>query len=135
MLRRALDELSTDLLGGRGGGVQVLSVMEARARSFAAVRVIGLQRGVFPRRVAEDPLLPDPLRRALRDVLPDLPVKSEGHEEERFLFAQLLASAPQVHLSCAQRDATGRATPRPRCSSARRPSSSTNRSRARRATR
>ena len=111
VLRRALGDAGTDPLGGRGGGVQVLSVMEARARTFAAVRVIGLQRGVFPRRVTEDPLLPDALRRALRDVLPDLPVKAEGHEEERFLFAQLCAAAPQVHLSCAQRDATGRATP------------------------
>src|SRR5262249_25686378 len=46
-----------------------------------------------------------------RDVLPDLPIKGEGHEEERFLFAQLVAAAPQVHLSCAQRDAAGRATP------------------------
>lgn len=111
VLRRALADAGTDPIGGRGGGVQVLSVMEARARSFEAVRVIGLERGVFPRRVTEDPLLSDALRRALRDVLPDLPVKGEGHEEERFLFAQLCAAAPQVHLSCAQRDATGRATP------------------------
>ena len=111
VLRRALGDAGTDPLGGRGGGVQVLSVMEARARSFDAVRVIGLERGVFPRRVSEDPLLSDSLRRALRDVLPDLPVKGEGHEEERFLFAQLCAAAPRVHLSCAQRDATGRATP------------------------
>jgi hypothetical protein len=111
LLRRELAELGTDALGGRGGGVQVLSVMEARSRSFAALRLIGLVRGVFPRRIGEDPLLPDALRRALRDVLPDLPVKAEGHEEERFLFAQLLAAAPEVHLSCAQRDARGRAAP------------------------
>src|SRR6185436_15871557 len=107
--RRSLAEASTDPLGGSGGGVQVLTVMEARSRSFAALRVIGLNRGVFPRRISEDPLLPDALRRALRDVLPDLPIKSEGHEEERFLFAQLVAAAPEIHLSCAQRDATGRA--------------------------
>jgi PD-(D/E)XK nuclease superfamily len=114
VLRRALAEASTDPLGGAGGGVQVITVMEARSRSFAALRVIGLNRGVFPRRVSEDPLLPDALRRALRDVLPDLPIKGEGHEEERFLFAQLVAAAPHVHLSCAQRDATGRAaTPSP----------------------
>ena len=109
VLRRVLAEATTDPLGGSGGGVQVLTVMEARSRSFAALRVIGLNRGVFPRRISEDPLLPDALRRELRVVLPDLPIKGEGHEEERFLFAQLVAAAPQVHLSCAQRDATGRA--------------------------
>jgi hypothetical protein len=110
LLRRVLAEASTAPLGGSGGGVQVLTVMEARSRSFDALRVIGLNRGVFPRRISEDPLLPDALRRELRVVLPDLPIKGEGHEEERFLFAQLVAAAPQVHLSCAQRDATGRAT-------------------------
>jgi len=111
LLRRELADAGTDLLGGRGGGVAVLTVMEARSRSFDALRVIGLNRGVFPRRVGEDPLLPDALRRALRDVLPDLPIKGEGHEEERFLFAQLLVAAPHVHLSCARRDASGRPTP------------------------
>ncbi|HKA14660.1 MAG TPA: PD-(D/E)XK nuclease family protein [Myxococcota bacterium] len=111
VLRCAIADAATDPIGGAGGGVQVLSVMEARARSFEALRVIGLERGAFPRRVSEDALLPDALRRALRDVLPDLPIKGEGHEEERFLFAQLVAAAPQVHLSCAQRDAAGRATP------------------------
>ena len=111
VLRSALADASADPLGGSGGGVQVLSVMEARARGFAALRLIGLNRGVFPRRISEDPLLPDALRRALREVLPDLPIKGEGHEEERFLFAQLVAAAPLVHLSCAERDATGRAAP------------------------
>jgi hypothetical protein len=111
LLRRELADAGTDPLGGRGGGVAVLTVMEARSRSFDALRVIGLNRGVFPRRVGEDPLLPDALRRALRDVLPDLPIKGEGHEEERFLFAQLLAAAPDVHLSCARHDASGRPTP------------------------
>ncbi len=111
LLRRALAEAGRDRLGGQGGGVQVLTVMEARARSFDALRVIGLNRGLFPRPIAEDPLLPDGLRRALRDVLPDLPVKAEGHEEERFLFAQLLAAAPRVHLSCARRDTRGREAP------------------------
>jgi hypothetical protein len=110
LLRRALGDAGTDAFGGSGGGVQVLTVMEARARRFDAVRVIGLNRGVFPRRLAEDPLLPDALRRVLRVVLPDLPVKTESHEEERFLFAQLLGSAPRVWLSCARTDAAGRPT-------------------------
>ena len=35
----------------------------------------------------------------MRDVLPEIPVKKLGLDEERFLFAELLASAPQVTLS------------------------------------
>ncbi|MGH0036718.1 MAG: PD-(D/E)XK nuclease family protein [Myxococcota bacterium] len=97
--RRLLESAGRDRRGGRGGGVQVLSVMEARARTFDHLFVVGLNRDVFPRVVQEDPLLPDTLRRGLRAVLPDLPVKQEGVEEERFLFAQLLASSPDVTLS------------------------------------
>ncbi len=96
-------------LGGAGGGVQCLSVIEARARCFDLLCVIGLNRGHFPRTISEDPLLPDALRRELRSLLPDLPVKSEGHAEERYLFAQLLAANPRALLLGARRESAGAA--------------------------
>jgi hypothetical protein len=111
VLRRELEGALRDPLGGSGGGVQVLGVMEARARSFDHLFLMGMNRGLFPRAVSEDPLLPDELRRALRDVLPDLPVKREGHDEERFLFAQLLTCAPVLTLSLAVTDDDGRPQP------------------------
>lgn len=96
-------ELGRDSLGGDGGGVQVLDVTEARGRTFEHLFVAGLNRGVFPRVVREDPLLPDSLRQVLSregyGVLPDLARKLVGFSEERFLFAQLLASSPAVTLS------------------------------------
>jgi hypothetical protein len=74
--------------------------MEARARCFDHLFVVGLNRGLFPRVVQEDPLLPDSVRGHLAaEVLPEFPVKARGLDEERFLFAQLLASAPRVTLS------------------------------------
>jgi hypothetical protein len=92
-------------VGGRGGGVQLLSVMEARGRTFDTLCMIGLERGSFPRTVAEDPLLPDALRGGVAaDLLPFLPVKTRGAHEERYLFAQLLASAPRVICTWATRD-------------------------------
>ena len=91
--------------------MQLLSVMEARARTFDHLLLVGLNRGVFPRVVSEDPLLPDGVRRALRDVLPELPVKREGVDEERFLFAQLMASSESVVLSWSATDDGGRARP------------------------
>jgi hypothetical protein len=98
-LGSAVESLRRSPLGGAGGGVQVLSVMEARGLRFEHVFLLGMSRGVFPRVVREDPLLSDPARRRLRDVLPDLPVKREGFDEERFLFADLLAGAAAVTLS------------------------------------
>jgi RecB family exonuclease len=96
--------------GGAGAGVQVMGVVEARARTFAHLFVLGLNRDVFPRQVREDWLLPDRLRAALLPVLPDVPLKRTGHDEERFLFAELLSAAPAVGVSWTECDDDGKPT-------------------------
>ncbi len=98
-------------VGGAGGGVAVLSVEQARSRTFERLFLIGLSREVFPRPIGEAPLLPDGLRRRLRAVLPDLPVKSEGYDEERYLFAQLLSSSSNTVVSHPEVDEDGRRRP------------------------
>ena len=109
LLERRLASAGRAPFGGAGGGVQVLNVTEARARSFEGLWVIGLQRDAFPRAVSEDALLPDALRVRLRALLPDLPLKHAGHDEERFLFAQLAAASPRVRLLASICDDDGRA--------------------------
>jgi hypothetical protein len=108
LLADLLDGAGAAPLGGQGGGVQVLSVVEARARTFDHLFVIGLNRDVFPRTVREDPLLPDELRRVLQRVLPDVPVKRAGFDEERYLFAQLLSAGISVTLSWQAADDDGK---------------------------
>ncbi len=107
LLERALRDAGRDPLGGAGGGVAVLDAVEARGRTFRHLFVVGLERGLFPRAVQEDPLLADDLRRSLTDLLPDLPVKLAGYDEERYLFAQLLSAAPEVTLSWRTADEDG----------------------------
>ena len=109
LLERRLADAGRAALGGAGGGVQILNVTEARARSFEGLWLVGLRRDAFPRAVSEDPLLPDALRARLRALLPDLPLKRDGHDEERFLFAQLVAASPQVRLLASSCDDDGRA--------------------------
>ena len=99
VVQRPLREAAATPLGGEGAGVQVLSVTEARARTFDHLFVLGLNREVFPRPVVEDPLLPDDLRRRLQDLLREIPIKARGFDEEHYLFAQLLSASPQVTLS------------------------------------
>ncbi len=111
LLRRALAATGGAPLGGTGGGVQVLSVTAARARTFAHLFVVGLNRDTFPRQVREDPLLPDRVRLALAAVVPDLPIKRGGVDEERFLFAELLSAAGEVTVSWPLCDDDGRARP------------------------
>jgi hypothetical protein len=87
-------------IGGKGGGVQLLTVTEARARTAERVFFFGAVRGVLPRVISDDPLLPDVVRGHLAaDVLPEMPVKARSVDEERYLFAQLLSAAPRVTLS------------------------------------
>jgi hypothetical protein len=111
LLREALRDGGRVPAGGAGGGVQVLGVVEARGRTFERLFVVGLNRDVFPRPVREDWLLPDRLRAALLPLLPDLPLKRTGHDEERYLFAQLLSAAPHVTVSWTECDDDGRPTP------------------------
>jgi len=102
-LRLLADRLSgvgDESIGGAGGGVQVLNVTEARARTFEHVFLVGFNRGVFPRSFGDDSLLPDVIRvRLALDVLPEMPVRARSADEERYLFAQLLSAAPQVEVS------------------------------------
>ncbi|MFQ5525961.1 MAG: PD-(D/E)XK nuclease family protein [Thermoanaerobaculia bacterium] len=103
LLSFRLENFGSTELGGSGGGVQVLEVVEARSRTFEHLFVLGLNRGVFPRVIQEDPLLPDRLREVISrhgfGVLPDLQRKLPGFDEERYLFAQLLSSSPRITLS------------------------------------
>ena len=109
LVRTALRDVGIESLGGAGAGVRVLSVVEARGHTFEHLFVLGVNRDVFPRPVLEDPLLPDSVRRPLEVVLPEIPVKARGHEEERYLFAQLLAAARAVTLSWQVADDDGKA--------------------------
>lgn len=108
LLTRSLEGLGSTPVGGQGGGVQVLTVMEARGRTFEHLFVSNLNRGVFPAQGADDPVFSALARRAAAQVLPDLPLKERDRPEERYLFAQLLASAPSVTLSWQRVDADGK---------------------------
>ena len=111
LVERALGAAVDEPLGGRGAGVQVLDAMQTRGRTFEHLFAVGLARDAFPRAIGEDPLLSDRLRLRLRAVLEALPVKAEGHDEERFLFAQLLSAAPRVALLAPLADDDGKARP------------------------
>jgi hypothetical protein len=106
------EDLGACPLGGAGGGVRLLSVTEARGLTFARLFVLGMNRELFPRPIREDAFLSDPLRRGLSPLLPDLPIKERGHDEERYLAAQLAEAAERVTLSWSAFDEEGRPNPR-----------------------
>ncbi|MDX6771173.1 MAG: hypothetical protein SF051_16710, partial [Elusimicrobiota bacterium] len=93
-------------------GARALDAMDARGHRFDALIVVGLQEGLFPRRVTEDPLLSDAARAALRH--PGgwwLSTKAAGHEEERLLFALTVgAAAESLTLVFPRSDEEGRPT-------------------------
>lgn len=108
VVRDALRREDTEPLGGRGGGVQVLTIQEAAGRTFERLFICGLNRHALPRPAREDPLLRDGLREILGRLLPDLPRRAENLEDERALFDQLLTSSPGITLSWPTEDERGR---------------------------
>ncbi len=105
LLTHALDEQGRSRLGGKGGGVQILSVREARGRTFGHLFLVGQNRRGGGHR---DALLSEEVRKALRAVLPDLPVARDRFDEDRLHFAWLCSSAPSVTLSWQTTDARGK---------------------------
>jgi len=76
--------------GRRYGRVFIGGIDEARGRVFDIVFTPGLAEGIFPQKVAEDPLLLDEGRRGISDVL--LTNRRRG-QHERLLLSIAVASA------------------------------------------
>ena len=110
-LRKALERGSAPLMRVPVPGVQVLDAGAARGIPFRALFLVGMNEGVFPRNIREDPFLPDRARRTLETVLGyNISQKLAGYDEERLLFALLSGSAAE-RLCCTwpRADAAGRA--------------------------
>ena len=95
-------------LGGQGGGVQVLSAVEARGLTFEHLFVVGLNRDIFPHRAPEDALLPDQMRRRLQVLVPTLPLRLQMYMGERHLFAWLHTATRNLTLSWQRMDEDGK---------------------------
>ena len=115
-LRRSIQQLGrTDSDPWDLGGVRLLRIQDSREVTFEHLFVPGMSRGLFPRAIRPDNELGDELREVLAGndgLLPDLPVAWRFHDEEKYLFAQLLSSAKHVTLSWSERSFDERTLPR-----------------------
>jgi RecB family exonuclease len=94
----ALDRCGAEVYGGENGrGVALLDAMSARGFLARAVFIVGMNDGVFPRSVREDPFLRDEARSFLNNPCGHrVQLKaSEGASEERLLFHLLLSLASE----------------------------------------
>lgn len=96
---------------GAPGGVRVIDLMQARCVPFKRAILIGFNQGVVPRKLSEDPFLPDDIRIRLRETLDrPVPVKLEGDVEERILLAMLAAGTEgRLSIGWQRADADGKA--------------------------
>jgi len=107
LLAPSLARAARGPFGGAGGGVQVLAPADARGRAFDTVALVGFARGVFPRALDDDPLLDDALRRALRDLVPDLDAGARRRADDEALLLGLLEAGERVVAIHAERSADG----------------------------
>jgi hypothetical protein len=90
----ALQGLTLPSEAPRGRAVWVGSAASALGMVFDTVHLLGLNHPDVPRVRREQALLPDQARAALRDVLGvPLEVLAEGHDQERWAFAQSMLGA------------------------------------------
>ena len=109
-LRHRLGRVSVRPAQAHVQGVQVMDAGAARGVPFRALFLLGMNEGVFPRAIREDPFLRDRDRRVLETVLGfKVSSKLAGYDEEKLLFA-LLADAASDRLYClySRSDAAGR---------------------------
>lgn len=96
ILTEALEEKTLPHGSFQRGGVCVTDLMPARGLSFRVVFIPGLVERSFPASPRQDPLLLDPERQALNQVLKEsghVPLKRNRFVEEKILFTLALGAA------------------------------------------
>ena len=93
VLRPRLRDLQLAPAGRRYGAVFVATPEGMRGLAFDVVFVPGLAEKLFPRKIVEDPLLPDVERRS---IAPELPTQTERVAEERLALRLAAGSATQT---------------------------------------
>ncbi len=109
--QRWLERVTVPLMDWNLPGVAVLDAMSARGIPFRALFILGLNEGIFPRKIREDAFLRDPTRRALETVLGyKISEKLAAYDEEKLILTLLVGAARET-LYCFYRrsDESGRA--------------------------
>ncbi len=109
-VRRRIEATALPITDRRGRGVLVTDATAARGSEFRVLFVLGLNDGVFPRVVREDPFLRDHDRRLVETTLGyKIPEKLAGYDEERLLFSALVRAGRERLVLFTQRaDDAGR---------------------------
>ncbi|MGC4117252.1 MAG: PD-(D/E)XK nuclease family protein [Myxococcales bacterium] len=108
VLSRRLTELTEPPPAHRAGRVFVGPIDAARGLSFDVVLIPGLAERIFPQRLGQDPLLPDPARSRLQAQGLRLDAERERVESERLALRLALGAAEvRAHLSWPRQDSQG----------------------------
>lgn len=95
LLRDTLSQAVLTLQPGRQDGVLVTEVSNIQGLSFAAVYILGLREGEFPKINNENWIYNDKERQTLNALGVELPVAAQAYAEDRYFFATALAAAHQ----------------------------------------
>ena len=96
---------------GEPGRVAVLDLLRARTRRFAAVFVLGLEEGSFPRRANPSPFLDDETRRSLDERTRSRLLRPDPVSRERYFF-YAACTRPSRRLYLVREAATDEGAPR-----------------------
>lgn len=73
----------------------VADIMNLRGQTFKAIIVLGLNEGIFPTKINEDPVFKDAWRSSLQKLGYNIKVSAQRYQEEKLFFYFALSSAEQ----------------------------------------
>ncbi len=94
-------------------GLHVGPLRSAVALTFEHVIVLGAVEGVLPPTGAEDPLLPDAVRKALREAPADLPTTADRVRSIESEYRSIVSNAKTADVTCPRGALPGHATTHP----------------------
>ncbi|MBQ6224439.1 MAG: exodeoxyribonuclease V subunit gamma, partial [Campylobacter sp.] len=102
-LNSLLDQEKTDFAVNLQNSLTIADIMNLRGQAFKAVIVLGLNEGILPAKVSEDPVFKDIWRSTLQKLGYNIKVSAQRYLEEKMFFYFALSCAEQKGILIYQR--------------------------------
>ena len=102
-LLHILEQEKTNFAVNLQNSLTIADIMNLRGQSFKAIIILGLNEGVCPAKISEDPVFKDVWRSALQKLGYGIKVSAQRYQEEKLFFYFALSCAEQKAILIYQR--------------------------------
>ena len=98
-----LEQEKTNFVVNFNKALSVSDIMNLRGQAFKAIIILGLNEGLFPSKISEDPVFKDSWRTVLQKLGYNIKVSAQRYQEEKLFFYFALSAASQKAVLIYQR--------------------------------